>query len=129
MVPQEIQEGVFDRFVDALNEQGATSGYEFVILKEDIDSIDPAKLAGRSYLTGEIYGYVEESGCCSTSMRLKSRARFFQPGQTEPTLELSYPKEVFFEHDYSTLLIERRKLTNDISAALADTVLRALSGI
>lgn len=129
MVPAEVEAGVFDHFVDALNEQGAASGYEFVILKEDIETIDPEQLAGRTYLTGEIYGYVEESGCCSTSMRLKSRARLFQPGQTAPTLELSYPKEVFFEHDYSTLVVERRKLMDDISTALADSVLAALNGI
>lgn len=129
MVPAEVEEGVFDRFVDVLNAQGASSGYEFVILKEDIDTIDPAELASRNYLTGEIYGYVEESGCCSTSMRLKSRARLFQPGQSEPTLELAYPKEVFFEHDYSSIDSERRKLAADISTALAEAVLTALTGI
>ncbi|MBW6510882.1 MAG: hypothetical protein K0A93_02025 [Desulfuromonadaceae bacterium] len=129
MVPLDVEESVFDQFVDMLNAQGSGSGYKFVILKQDLDTIDRAELAEYYYLTGEIYGYVEESGCCSTNMRLKSRVQLFQPGQVEPTLQLSYPRETFFEHDYSTIGNERRKLTADISATLAEGILRALNAI
>lgn len=128
MVPPEVQEGVFDLFVDALNAEGRTRRHDFVILKEGAEGVDPGWLAGQNYITGEIFGYVEESGCCSTTIRVKSRLQLHQPGQAAPTLLLEYPQEVFFEHDYSSAEQERRKLAAQIATTLAARLLAALGG-
>jgi hypothetical protein len=41
---------------------------------------------------------------------------------------LNYPREAFFEHDYSTLAEERSKLAADIADHLAGQLLQALKG-
>lgn len=126
MVPPEVQEGIFDRFVDALNAGGQLREYDFVILKEGIGTIDAAWLAQQDYITGEVFGYVEESGCCSTAIRLKSRLQLRQPGQETPTLTIEYPRQIFFEHDYTTVELERRRLADDVATTLAQRLLAAL---
>lgn len=128
MVPAEVEEGVFDLFVDALNSAAGEGVPEFVILKGGLDGVDPQWLGDQHYLTGEIFGYVEESGCCSTAIRLKSRVQLHQPGSDVPTLHLEYPREIFFDHDFSTVEVERRKLTEDIASTLARRLLDALAG-
>lgn len=127
MVPPEVEEGVFDLFVDALNSAAGESSPEFVILKGGVAGVDPSWLGDQHYLTGEIFGYVEESGCCSTAIRLKSRIQLHQPGSDAPTLRLEYPREIFFDHDYSTVEAERRKLAEDIATTLARRFLDALA--
>jgi len=126
MVPPEVEEGIFDLFVDSLNAGGQSREYDFVILKEGLDRIDAEWLAQQDYLTGEIYGYVEDSGCCSTAIRVKSRLQLHQTGHEEPTLTIEYPREIFFEHDYSTLEQERRKLAEEIATTLATRLLAAI---
>ena len=126
LVPYEVEEGIFDRFVDALNAAEDGLDHEFVILKEGAEVIDPAWLAQQAYLTGEVYGYVEERGCCSTSIRVKSRLQLHQPGEEAPTLRIDYPREVFFDHDRTTVEEERRKLADDIASTLARRLLDAL---
>jgi len=126
MVPPEVEEGIFDRFVDALNAGGEGREYDFVILKEEFEKIDPEWLAQQDYITGEIYGYVEDAGCCSTAIRVKSRLQWHQAGQEAPTLTIEYPRELFFEHDYTTLEQERRKLAEDIATTLATRLLAAI---
>jgi len=127
MVPVEVEEGIFDRFVDALNAGGQPLEYDFFILKEGLEAVDPQWLRQQDYLTGEIYAYVEDSGCCSTTIRVKSRLQFHQPDRENPTLTLEYPREIFFEHDYSSIEEERRKLADDIATTLANRLLQALS--
>lgn len=127
MVPAEVEEEVFDRFVDRLNAGGQPLEFAFVILKEGLETVDPEWLAQQDYLTGEIYGYVEDSGCCSTAIRVKSRLQLHQPGQDAPTLTLEYPRELYFEHDYTSLEQERRRLAENIAATLANQLLHALS--
>jgi len=127
MVPEDVEEGVFDQFVDALNESDARGDYEFVILKGGEESVDADWLSEQNYLTGEIFGYVEDSGCCTTLIRLKSRIRFYQSGHADPTLTLEYPREIFFEHDYSTLEAEKKKLVTDIVETLAERFLSAVT--
>jgi len=126
MVPPEVEEEIFDLFVDSLNAGGESRKYNFVILKEELDSIDAEWLSQQDYLTGEIYGYVEESGCCSTAIRVKSRLQLLQAGQEVPTLTIEYPRETFFEHDYTTIEQERRKLAEDIATTLATRLLAAI---
>lgn len=128
MVPQPVAEAVFDQFVETLNENGAPAGYQFVILKDDLDRVDPAWLRKATYVTGEIFGYVEESGCCSTDIRSKSRLALYRPGASEPKLRHEYPAKAFFDHDYSTLDAERKKLAERISQDLSSQLIKALGG-
>jgi len=127
MVPVAIEEGIFDLFVDTLNAGGQFLEYDFVILKEGLSRVDPQWLSEHNYVTGDIFGYVEESGCCSTVIRLKSRLQFHQTGKEEPTLSVDYPRETFFEHDYSNVEVERQKLADDVARTLATRLLDALS--
>ncbi|HEY5674072.1 MAG TPA: hypothetical protein VIR78_10225 [Malonomonas sp.] len=128
MVPEEVSALVFNRFVDRLNQAGAGQGHDFVILKQGIRQIDPAWLAEREYLVGEIYAYVEDVGSTVTDIKARSRVRLYQPGQSKATLELTLPVETFYENDYSALSVERSKLAEKISTELADQLLRALFG-
>ncbi len=127
MVPQTVQEEIFDRFVDVLSEKGVTSRYEVVILKQELERIDPAWLESHYVVVGELFAYVEESGCCNTTIRSRSRIRLFQPGQKEAVMVMEYPREIFFDHDYSTIDKQRRLLARDIAEQLADYLLKTLS--
>ena len=128
MVPMPVAEAVFDQFVETLNESGPAAGYEFVILKGDLERVDPAWLRKATYVTGEIFGYVEESGCCSTDIRTKSRLALYRPGSSEPKLSHEYPAKAFFDHDYSNLAAERKKLAERISLDLSGRLIQALGG-
>lgn len=126
MVPPEVQERVFDQFVDTLNQRGAARQLKFVILKQGLDKIDRTWLGARKYALGEIYGYVEDSGCCSTDLRTRVRLTYYRPRETSPSLKFEYPVRVFFDHDHSTLAVERQKLADQIAAALVDELFKAL---
>ena len=128
MVPDEVSAVLFNRFVDRLNQAGANRNYEFVILKQGLKQIDPAWLAERDYLVGEVYAYVEDVGSTATAIKARGRVRLYQPGQKTATLVLTLPAETFYENDYSTLVKERRKLAEKISTELADQLLLALFG-
>lgn len=128
MVPAPVAETIFDQFVETLNQRGGPAGYEFVILKDELERVDPTWLRKATYVTGEIFGYVEESGCCSTDIRSKSRLALYRPGSSEPKLRHEYPAKAFFDHDYSTLDAERKKLAERISLDLSSRLLQALAG-
>ena len=128
MVPDEVTEGLFDRFVDILNEAQAQDGLEFVILKQGLDAIDTNWLSKHDYVMGEIFAYVEEVGSSTGSIRAKSRISLFQAGQIEPTLQLDYPVDIFYEKDYSSLEDVRLKLADKISGSMAQKLNEALTG-
>lgn len=128
MVPREVDEGIFDEFVDALIAGGDSQQYDFVILKRGLDTIDAEWLASHYYITGDLFAYVEDSGCCNTTIRSRSRLRLFQPGQSEATLVMEYPREIFFDHDYSTISQQRQRLAKDIATTLAGKLLKSLAG-
>jgi len=128
MVPAEVSDGLFDRFVDNLNAVQAQDGLEYVILKQGLDAIDAKWLKKRDYVTGEVFAYVEEVGSSTASIRAKSRISLFQAGQASPTLQLDYPVEIFYEKDYSTLDDARHKLANKVSDSMAQKLSEALAG-
>jgi hypothetical protein len=125
MVPPEVQERVFDQFVDTLNQRGAAQKLKFVILKQGIDKVDRSWLEARKYAVGEIYGYVEDSGCCSTDLRTRVRLTYYRAHQPEPVLKYEYPVRTFFDHDRSNLAAERQKLADQIAGALVDELFKA----
>jgi len=126
MVPAAVEETVFDDFVDRLNEAGRNSGYGFAILKGGASRKDAAWLASHTLVSGEVFGYVEDSGCCNTEIRVRARFRLRRPCESSPAFEFEAPFEVFFDHDRSTLQQERSALARRMAAALADTLLERL---
>lgn len=127
MVPQEVSADLFDLFVDQLNREGGALGIDFVILKQGLAEIDPAWLTNKNYLRGELFAYVEEVGSTMTDIKARSRIRFYRPGQVVPALQLTFPTEVFYQNDYSSLSAERRKLAETVARNLADRFLAALT--
>ncbi|HAD03729.1 MAG: hypothetical protein A2091_11520 [Desulfuromonadales bacterium GWD2_61_12] len=127
MVPSAIETGILDRLVDTLNRDAQLTGRELIILKRTPAEIDAAWLASHYYIGGELFGFVRDSGCCSTEMRLKARLAYYQPGKTQPTLTLAVKREAFFDHDSSTLAGEEERLINDVVTAFTDELLLFLT--
>lgn len=121
LVPELFSETAFNDFVDLLSgrrrETGITS---FVILKEEVKEVDPAWLARQLYISGDIWSYVEDSGCCTTNIRVKARAYLHEPGRKEPVAEIFVPLEAFFDHDRSTVERERDRLARTLAREFAD---------
>jgi hypothetical protein len=126
MVPPEVHERLFDQFVDTLNQRGEEQRLKFVILKQALDKIDKNWLATRKHVFGEIFGYVEDSGCCSTTMRANVRLIYYRAHQPEPALRYEYPVQVFFDHDRSNLAVERQKLADQVVTALVNELFKVL---
>jgi hypothetical protein len=126
MVPKAVTEAVFDRFIENMLEQWGEDR-PLVLLKEGTTAVDAQWLAARSHVTGELVGYVEESGCCSTVLRIRSRLRLHRPGAEGPLLVADYPRERYFNHDYSTVEEERRRLLADVADTLAHRLRTALA--
>ena len=128
LVPPDFGGPIFDQFVDILNaRRKQTRVGRFVILKEELKEVEPVWLIKQNYVSGDIWGYVESSGCCSTDMKVKSRIYLYEPGKNMPTLEVFVPVEGFFEHDRSTLAAARSRMGKKLAEELADAVLRKLT--
>lgn len=128
MVPDTVKDRLFDRFVDQLNAAAQPIELEYIILKQGLETIDPEWLAKRDYVTGDIFAYVEDFGSTTTAIRAKSRIRLYQVGSGEPTLQLDYPVEIFYEKDYMTLAEARHKLAQKISDGMARKLTQSLQG-
>ena len=128
MVPATVNEGFFDRFVDNLNQSQATTGIEFVILKQDPQVIGTKWLSEHTYIAGEISAYVEDRGSTTVSLRAKTHLNYYAVGAAEPSLKLSYPVEVFYEKDYQTLEAARVQLAEKLADQLSQKLLETLSG-
>lgn len=126
MVPKQVNDRFFDEFVDLLNQGGQEFGVQFVILKEGLQRVAPDWLAIRKYITGEIYAYVEDSSCCATELRSRARLTYHRPGQEVPEFDYEYPVKSFFDHDSSTIEVERVKVAEDIAAKLSGELLKTL---
>lgn len=127
MVPEDFSESVFNNFIDILNDNHSSTSIKwFTIIKEDMK--DAARLIppGNLYMTGELWSYIENSGCCSTELRVKARVRFYRSGSPAMLAEIEVPLESFFEHDSSTLTIERDKLSLRLAREMAQQVLKLL---
>lgn len=128
LVPVDFGNPIFDEFVDILNSRRKqTKVGRFVILKEELKEVEPAWLIKQIYVSGDIWGYVENSGCCSTEMRVKSRIYLYEPGKSSPTLEVFIPVEHFFEHDRSTVPAAKARLGKKLAQDLADAIIKNLT--
>lgn len=126
MVPDAVQERIFDQFVDKLNASGANRRLRFVILKEPLEKIDREWLDARKYVFGEIFGYVEDSGCCSTDLRAKARLTYYRAHHPDPSLRYEFPIRTFFEHNQTTIEVERNRIADQIANALVAELTKAL---
>jgi hypothetical protein len=127
LVPPDVGEPVFNEFVDQLNKQGKkTNIANFVILKEELKEVEPAWLVKQSYISGDIWGFVESSGCCSTGMTVKSRIYLYEPAKTEPSLEIFVPVEEFFEHDRVAPQTARARLGKKLATELVNAIMQRL---
>jgi hypothetical protein len=128
LVPEAFSETVFNDFIDNLNKD-RHKGYItwFYIIKENPADVDPTWREKQVYVTGEIWSYIENAGCCSTELRVKARLRLFEPEQKDPTLEIFIPLDSFFEHDRSPLAVERQRLAKRLAGEMSDAVIKALA--
>lgn len=128
LVPEAFSETVFNDFVDDLNNSRLKTDVKwYYIIKEDPKDVDPAWLERQVYVTGEIWSYIENAGCCSTELRAKARLRLFEAGKKDPTLEIFIPADSFFEHDRSTLAVERQRLAKRLASEMSDAITKALA--
>lgn len=128
LVPPDFGEPIFDQFVDMLNaRRKQTKVGRFVILKEELKEVEPAWLIKQVYISGDVWGYIETSGCCSTDMKVKSRLYLYEPGKNSPTFEVFVPVEHYFDHDRSDITTAKGRLGKQLAQDLADAVIRKLT--
>lgn len=128
LVPPDFGEPVFNEFVDRLNAlRKNTQVARFMILKEELKDVEPAWLIKQTYISGDIWGYMESSGCCSTEMKVKSRIYLYEPGRNEPSMEAFVPEEDFFEHDRASIAAAKARMGKKLAHALADIVIKKLT--
>jgi hypothetical protein len=128
LVPEAFNEKVFNTFVDTLNaNHEATDVRWFYIVKEEFKDLDPAWLAKQLYMTGEIWSYIEDIGCCSAELRINSRLRIYEAGKAEPAMEFLIPRQRFFDKDKSTLEAERELLALDLANDMAVKIINVLA--
>lgn len=126
LVPDIIAEPTFNDFVDNLNRKRNIPGIKFfAIIKDELKDVDPLWLEKQTYISGEMWSYIENSGCCSTEMRIKASLNLHQPGQQRP-LQIFIPKEAFFEHDKSSIEAERSRFASELAGELSKQVLKSL---
>lgn len=128
LVPPDFGGPIFDQFVDILNaRRKQTKVGRFVILKEELKEVEPSWLIKQIYISGDIWGYVEKSGCCSTEMKVKSRIYLYEPGKNAPTFEIFVPVEHFFDHDRSDMAVAKSRLGKQLALDLAEAVIKKLT--
>jgi hypothetical protein len=126
MVPKAVTEQIFDQFIDILMDR-LGEDRPLVLLKEGTAGADAQWLAARSHVRGELFSYVEESGCCSTTLRIRSRLQLYRPGAERPLLVAEYPRDIYFNHDYTTVEEQRQLLLADVATTLANRLSAALA--
>lgn len=128
LVPPDFGDPIFDQFVDILNSRRKqTKVGRFVILKEELKEVEPAWLIRQMYISGDIWGYIETTGCCSTDMKVKSRLYLYEPGKNSPTFEVFVPADHYFEHDHEDIAAAKKRLGKKLATDLAEAVLKKLT--
>jgi len=129
LVPESFSTAVFNDYVDNLNDSRDKTGFSlFAIIKDDLKSTEKILSPAHIYVSGEIWSYIEDAGCCSTELRVKSRLRIYRINSRELLWEAEIPLESFFEHDSSTLAAEREKLGKRLSSLMSQKTIKALQG-
>ena len=128
LVPPDFSEPIFNDFVDILNSRRKETKVDvFVILKDELKEVEPSWLIKQVYITGDVWGYVETTGCCSTDMKVKARIHLFESGKNSPTFEIFVPVGHYFEHDRSDIAAEKARLGKKLANDLAEAVIKKLT--
>lgn len=129
LVPEDFKAVAFNDLVDVLNENRTQMGVQqFEIIKGELKDQDPKWLARQLYISGELWSYIENAGCCNTELRVRARVTLTEPGKELPTFEISLPLDSFFDHDRSTLEAEKTLLARRLARELAARIIPPLSG-
>lgn len=129
LVPPSFSKRVFDDLVDYLNAYRQGTGIQwFFIIEQDLKDVEPSWLARQTYISGEIWSYLEESGCCKTELHAHARAHIIEAGKSEPSVVVSVPVEGFFDHDDSSLEKEREILARRLAHELGSRIISSFSG-
>ena len=129
LVPIRLSDTVFNDFIDGVNDSQTTTGISwFGIVKDDIKELEKSLPGTHLFLNGELWSYIENSGCCATELRIKSRLRLYRVQSRELLWEAEFPLESFFEHDNSTIDVEREKLGRRLSSEMIKEIVKALNG-
>ena len=127
LVPEEFSTAVFNNCVDILNDNHAQTSIKwFSIIKDDLQDVTKALPPDHLYVAGELWSYIENSGCCSTELQVKARVRVVKAGTQEQLFEVEIPMSSFFEHDRSNLTTERSRLAMRLSREMAAQILAIL---
>lgn len=127
LVPEAVSEEVFNDLVDALNDRKPIPGIQsYIILKDDPSTLNREWLDRQFIISGEIWSYRENSGCCSTELSIRARLTITDGLRKAPPRTVTIPVDRFFEHDYSTLERERERLSRDLSRAMYRAVVTEL---
>lgn len=127
LAPQELTMAIFDKIIDELDGAAAGSGLSAEILKRDLASIDHSWLARQYYVTGEIFAYHQDSGCCSTEIKLSTRLLLHQPETPHPVLRIDLPYSTLFDHDRSNLEIETAQMITTLAEQLGNALLSEIA--
>jgi hypothetical protein len=129
LVPESFSTAVFNDYVDNMNDSRDKAGFSlFAIIKDDLKSAEKVLSPTHIYVSGEIWSFIEDAGCCSTELRVKSRLRIYRVNSRELLWEAEIPLESFFEHDSSTPAAEREKLGKRLAASMSQMTIKALQG-
>jgi hypothetical protein len=127
LVPDSFAESVFNTYIDTLNDNRSGTPIKwFTIVKDDFKEAARLLPAGHLYLAGEVWSYIENSGCCSTELRVNARLRLYRSGTNELLMEIQLPTEGFFDHDRSTLAVERERLAHRLATDMARQTLQVM---
>jgi hypothetical protein len=127
MVAPTLSSKLFDSFIDEMMATGEKHALTIRILKQDIDMVDREWLAKQTFVTGELFDYVEDSGCCSTELSATVRAFLYRPGSIEPVGEFVAPGDAFFNHDLSSLEMEQIRLADRMARNLTAQIYAGLT--
>jgi hypothetical protein len=127
LAPLELSSDLFNQIVDGFDGAAAGSGLSALILKRDLASIDSVWLGQQYYVTGSVFAYSEDSGCCSTEIKLNTRLQLYQPGTPTPVLRIDLPYRILFDHDRSNLEIEQERMTTSLAEQLRSALLAEIA--
>ncbi|MBE0504714.1 MAG: hypothetical protein IBX46_11350 [Desulfuromonadales bacterium] len=127
LAPDELTSDLFNQIVDGFDGAAAGSGLSALILKREVASVDPAWLGQQYYVTGSVFAYGQDSGCCSTEIKLSTRLQLYQPGTPYPVLRIDLPYRILFDHDRSNLEIETERMAATLAEQLRNALLAEIA--
>jgi hypothetical protein len=127
LAPIDLTSDLFNQIIDGFDGAAAGSGLSALILKREVASVDSAWLAQQYYVTGSVFAYGQDSGCCSTEIKLNTRMQLYQPGTPYPVLRIDLPYRILFDHDRSNIELEWERMTTALAEQLRSALLAEIA--